>query len=73
MSAETGLRVCTRSQMTACDCQRSKRHHALIEESVEAIREAQRMLPEDERLHEEERQLLELQARIEERLAVLAA
>ena len=59
--------------MTLCDCRKSKRHHALIEDAVDAVREAQRLLPEDERLREEERQLLELQARIEERLAVLAA
>jgi hypothetical protein len=32
-----------------------------------------RLCPEDERLREEQRLLLDLQARIEERLAVLAA
>ena len=37
------------------------------------MREAERLLPADERPREEERLLLDLQARIEERLAVLAA
>jgi hypothetical protein len=37
------------------------------------VREAERLLSEDEQLREEERLLLDLQARIEERLAVLAA
>ena len=59
--------------MTSCDCQRSRRHLALIEDAIEAVREAERLLPNDKRLREEERQLLELHARIEERLAVLAA
>ena len=57
--------------MATCECQRSKRHLALIEEAVEAAREAARLCPEDERLREEELQLLALRARIEERLAVL--
>ena len=47
-------------------------HLALIEVAVEAVREAERLLPEDERLREEERMLLD-QARIEERLNTLAA
>ena len=59
--------------MTTCECQTSRRHLALVEGAVEAAREAARLFPEDARLREEERQLLELQARIEERLAVLAA
>ena len=37
------------------------------------MREAERLLPEDECLREEERQLLALRERIEERLALLAA
>jgi hypothetical protein len=45
----------------------------LIEDAVEAVREARRLLPGDERLREEERLLLDLKNRIEERLAVLAA
>jgi hypothetical protein len=49
------------------------RHLALVEEAVEAVRQTMRLCPEDERLREEERQLLDLQVRIEERLAVLAA
>jgi hypothetical protein len=39
--------------------------------AVEAVREDERLLPKDEHLREE-RLLLDLQARIEERLAVLA-
>jgi hypothetical protein len=56
-----------------CECRRIGRHLALVEEAIEAVREAERLLPEDERLREEEQVLLDLQARIEERLAVLAA
>ena len=52
--------------MATCDCRRTKRHLALIAVAVEAVREAERLLPEDERLREEERLLLALQARIEE-------
>jgi hypothetical protein len=59
--------------VATCECQTSKRHHALIEDAVEAVREARRLLPGDERLREEERLLLDLKNRIEERLAVLAA
>jgi hypothetical protein len=59
--------------MATCECQTSRRHLALIEDAVEAVREAQRLLPEDERLRDEERQLLALKEGIEERLAVLAA
>ena len=55
--------------MATCECQTSKRHLALIEEAVEAAREAARLFPEDERLREEALELLALQARIEERLA----
>ena len=61
-----------RSQ-TACDCRRIERHLALVEDAIQAVREAQRLLPGDECLREEERLLLDLQARIEERLALLAA
>ena len=67
------LRGCTRASDGPCDCRRTERHLALIEDAVEAVREAQRLLPEEERLREEERLLLDLHARIEERLAVLAA
>ena len=56
-----------------CECRRIGRHLALIEEAIEAVREAERLLPEGERLREEERLLLDLRTRIEERLAVLAA
>ncbi len=59
--------------MTTCDCQKSRRHLVLIEDALEAVREAERLLPNDAELREEERLLLDLQARIEERLAVLAA
>ncbi len=59
--------------MATCECRTTERHLALIEDAIEAVREAERLLPEDERLREEERLLLDLQARIEERLAVLAA
>ena len=59
--------------MTTCDCQKSWRHLVLIEDALEAVREAERLLPNDAELREEERLLLDLQARIEERLAVLAA
>jgi hypothetical protein len=45
----------------------------LVEDAIEALREAERFLPEDEHLREEERFLLDLQARIEQRLAALAA
>ena len=61
-----------RSQ-TACDCRQIKRHQALVEDAIQAVREAERLLPEDECLREEERQLLALRERIEERLALLAA
>jgi hypothetical protein len=44
-----------------------------IQDAIEAVREAERLLPEDERPREEERVLLDLQARIEERLSTLAA
>ena len=57
----------------ACECRRTERHLALIEEAVAAVREAERLLPDDEHLREEERLLLDLRARITERLAVLAA
>jgi hypothetical protein len=46
---------------------------ALRVEVNEAVREAVRLFPEDERLREEERQLLDLQAQIAEHPAVLAA
>jgi hypothetical protein len=59
--------------MTTCEYPRTPRDLALTEEAVEAVREAERLLPEDEHLREEERLLLDLHARIEERLAVLAA
>ena len=59
--------------MATCECRTTERHLALIEEAIEAVREAERLLPDDERLREEEQQLLDLRARIEERLAVLAA
>jgi hypothetical protein len=59
--------------MATCECRRTERHLALIEDAVEAVREAERLFPEDEHLREEERLLLALQARIEKRLAVLAA
>ena len=59
--------------MTTCDCRRTQRDLGLIEEAIEAVLEAVRLLPEDEHLREEQRLLLDLQARIEERLAVLAA
>ena len=62
------------SGVATCECRTTERHLALIEDAIEAVvREAERLLPEDERLREEERLLLDLQARIEERLAVLAA
>jgi hypothetical protein len=44
----------------------------LIEEAIEAVRDAQRLLPEDETLREEERKLLVLKERIEEHLAALS-
>ena len=72
MSALAPEMSAPRSQ-TACDCRRIERHLALVEDAVEAVREARRLVPGDEWLHEEELQLLALQARIEERLAVLAA
>ena len=59
--------------MATCECRTTERHLALIEEAIEAVREAERLLPDDKRLREEEQQLLDLRARIEERLAVLAA
>jgi hypothetical protein len=59
--------------MATCECRTTERHLALIEDAIEAVREAERLLPEGDRLREEERLLLDLQARIEERLAVLAA
>ena len=42
-------------------------------DDIEAAREAARLSPEDERLREEELQLLALRTRIEERLSTLAA
>ena len=51
--------------MTSCDCQTSRRHLALVEEAVDAVLDALRLFPEDERLREEERLLPDLQARIE--------
>lgn len=51
--------------MTTRDCRRTQRDLALIEEAIEAAREAARLCPEDERLREEERLLPDLQARIE--------
>jgi hypothetical protein len=59
--------------MATCECRRFRHQLALVEDAIEAVREAERLRPEDERLREEERLLLDLQARIEERLAVLAA
>ena len=59
--------------MAACECQRFRHQLALVEDAIDAVREAERLLPEDEQLREEERFLLDLQARIEQRLAVLAA
>ena len=59
--------------MATCECRTTERHLALIEDAIEAVLDALRLFPEDERLREEERLLLDLQARIEERLAVLAA
>lgn len=56
-----------------CECQRVRRHLDLVSDAVETVREAERLLPGDETLREEERLLLDLQARIEERLAALAA
>jgi hypothetical protein len=55
-----------------CACRRTERHLALIEEAIEAVRDAQRLLPEDETLREEERKLLVLKERIEEHLAALS-
>ena len=59
--------------MATCECRTTERHLALIEDAIEAVRQAERLLPEDERLREEARELLALQARIEERLSTLAA
>ena len=59
------------SGVATCECRTTERRLALIEDAIEAVREAE-LLPEGERLREE-RLLLDLQARIEERLAVLAA
>ena len=56
-----------------CECRQLGRQLALIEDAVDAVREAEHLLPEDERLREEERFLLDRQARIEQRLAALAA
>ena len=50
----------------ACECRRTERHLALIEEAVAAVREAERLLPDDAHLREE-RLLLDLRARITER------
>ena len=73
MATEAGLRgytwlpVGNTAGMATCECQTGRCHLALVEDAVEAVREAVRLCPEDERLREE-RQLLDLQ--IEERLAV---
>ena len=68
------LRAADHTSGTAtCDCRRTERLLAVIEDALQAVREAERLLPGDERLLEEELQLLDLQARIEERLALLVA
>ena len=59
--------------MATCECRRTEGHLALIQEAIEAAREAARLSPEDKRLREEELQLLALRTRIEERLSTLAA
>ena len=59
--------------MATCECRTTERHLALIEDAIEAVREAECLLPGDERLREEERLLLALQARIDQRLSTLAA
>jgi hypothetical protein len=56
-----------------CACLKVRRHLALIEDALAAVREAERLLPADQTLREEGRQLLALKVRIEERLAVPAA
>ena len=57
--------------MTSCDCQTSRRHLALVEEAVDAVRDALRLFPEDERLREEERCCPTFRRESRERLAVL--
>ena len=47
----------SRSQTASCECGRIERHLALIEDAIEAVREAERLLPADERLRDEERLL----------------
>ena len=59
--------------MAPCECQRFRHQLALVGDAVDAVREAERLLPDDEQLREEERFLLDLQTRIEQRLAALAA
>ena len=73
VSARSALRVCTCSQMTLCECQKNKRQLALVDDAIEAVHEAMRLLPEDEQLREEERLLRDLQARIVRSIAALAA